>query len=49
MKIAPQVFNFECEKVRFVGTDEKPEWVGADVVNILYPAAIQITSLDFTI
>lgn len=36
-----QPFQFEGLEVRFVGTVEVPEWVGADVVNILYPSAIQ--------
>jgi prophage antirepressor-like protein len=27
--------------VRFVGSPDVPEWVGADIVNILYPSAIQ--------
>lgn len=32
--------HFDGFQVRFVGTPERPEWVGADVVNVLYPAAI---------
>jgi prophage antirepressor-like protein len=34
-----QPFRFEEHQVRFVGTVEIPEWVGADVVEVLYPAA----------
>lgn len=30
-------FQFEGQEVRFVGTPEDPEWVGADVVAVLYP------------
>jgi prophage antirepressor-like protein len=33
------VFVFESQHVRFVGTPEKPEWVAADIVAILYPQA----------
>ncbi|MCC5623980.1 BRO family protein [Nostoc sp. CHAB 5715] len=33
------VFVFESQEVRFVGTPEKPEWVAADIVAILYPRA----------
>lgn len=29
--------SFEGQQVRFVGTSEKPEWVAADIVAILYP------------
>lgn len=36
-----QPFQFEGLEVRFVGTLETPEWVGADIVNILYPLAVQ--------
>lgn len=32
-------FKFDDKEVRFVGTPDVPEWVGADIVNILYPAA----------
>ena len=28
---------FQGHRVRFVGTPEKPEWVGVDVVEVLYP------------
>jgi len=31
---------FQGHTVRFVGTADKPEWVAADVVNILYPSAV---------
>lgn len=35
-------FPFDDGKVvRFVGSPDVPEWVGADIVNILYPSAIQ--------
>lgn len=34
-----QPFRFEGWEVRFVGNAEVPEWVGADVVEVLYPAA----------
>ena len=33
------VFTFERQQVRFVGTAEKPEWIAADLVAILYPSA----------
>jgi len=33
------VFQFESQEVRFVGTVEKPEWVAADIIAILYPEA----------
>ncbi len=33
------VFTFKCQQVRFVGTAEKPEWIAADLVAILYPFA----------
>jgi prophage antirepressor-like protein len=33
------VFVFESQQVRFVGTPEKPEWVAADILAILYPQA----------
>lgn len=33
-------FSFDGSEIRFVGTPEIPEWVAADVVNILYPSAI---------
>ena len=33
------IFTFESQQVRFVGTAEKPEWIAADVVAILYPSA----------
>lgn len=33
------VFAFEGQQVRFVGSDDKPEWVANDVVAILYPEA----------
>ncbi len=32
---APLNLTFESQKVRFVGTADKPEWVAADVCNIL--------------
>jgi prophage antirepressor-like protein len=35
------IFTFKSREIRFVGTAEAPEWVGADIVNILYPLAIQ--------
>lgn len=38
---AIQPFRFGDWEVRFVGTAEIPEWVAADVVNILYPAAVK--------
>lgn len=38
-ELVPEPFFFEGFEVRFVGTPEVPEWVGADVVNVLYPAA----------
>lgn len=34
-----QPFQFEGLEVRFVGTVEVPEWVGADIVAVLYPEA----------
>lgn len=34
-------FSFDGSEVRFVGDLETPEWIGADVVNILYPAAVR--------
>ncbi len=34
-----QPFQFEGLEVRFVGTIEVPEWVGADIVAVLYPDA----------
>lgn len=34
-----QPFRFESWEVRFVGTAETPEWVGRDVVAVLYPDA----------
>ena len=33
------VFTFEHQEVRFVGTIDKPEWIAADIVAILYPDA----------
>ncbi len=33
------IFTFERQEVRFVGTKEKPEWIAADIVAILYPTA----------
>lgn len=36
-ELSPQPFEFEGFQVRFVGTAESPEWVGVDVVAILYP------------
>ena len=35
------LFDFQGYQIRHVGTADEPEWVGADVVNILYPAAIK--------
>ena len=32
-------FNFDGNDVRFVGSVEKPEWVAADIVAVLYPEA----------
>lgn len=32
-----QPFDFEGQEVRFVGNSESPEWVGVDVVAVLYP------------
>ena len=32
-----QNFLFEGQEIRFVGTSEVPEWIGSDVVAILYP------------
>jgi prophage antirepressor-like protein len=32
-----QPFSFEGIEVRFVGTVDVPEWVGADIVSVLYP------------
>lgn len=40
-RLSPQPFEFEGFQIRFVGTADEPEWVGADVVNVLYPAAIK--------
>jgi prophage antirepressor-like protein len=34
-----QLFRFEGQEVRFVGTPDTPEWVARDVVAILYPEA----------
>lgn len=36
-----QPFRFNDFEIRFIGTSDEPEWVGADVVNVLYPAAIK--------
>lgn len=33
------IFTFESREIRFVGTDEAPEWVAADIIAILYPEA----------
>lgn len=30
---------FQGHTVRFVGTADKPEWVAADVIKVLYPLA----------
>jgi prophage antirepressor-like protein len=38
-ELSPQPFDFQGSQVRFVGTSESPEWVGADVVAVLYPEA----------
>lgn len=32
-----QPFEFKGQEVRFIGTPESPEWVGVDVVAVLYP------------
>ena len=40
-EISPEPFEFEGFEVRFVGSPDVPEWVGADVVNVLYPSAIK--------
>lgn len=32
-----QPFNFHGQEIRFVGTSDVPEWVGVDIVSILYP------------
>jgi prophage antirepressor-like protein len=32
-----QNFFFEGQEIRFVGTSEVPEWIGSDIVAILYP------------
>lgn len=37
--LAPQSFDFQGFEVRFVGTEDVPEWVAADVVGVLYPEA----------
>lgn len=34
-------FKFNEYEIRFVGTPDEPEWVGADVVNVLYPLAVK--------
>jgi hypothetical protein len=34
-----QPFQFEGLEIRFVGTADDPEWVGADIVAVLYPEA----------
>lgn len=36
-ELVPQPFEFEGFQIRFVGTPDAPEWVGADVVSVLYP------------
>lgn len=36
-ELAPQPFDFQGFQVRFVGTPDTPEWVGSDVVAVLYP------------
>ena len=33
------IFTFEEQEIRFVGTEEKPEWVASDIVAVLYPSA----------
>ena len=38
-ELTPQPFDFNGFQLRFVGTPEVPEWVGADVVAVLYPEA----------
>lgn len=38
-ELSPQPFNFEGFQIRFVGTSDNPEWVGADVIAVLYPEA----------
>jgi prophage antirepressor-like protein len=32
-----QLFKYQDQEIRFVGTPEAPEWVAADIVQILYP------------
>ena len=32
-----QPFQFEGIEVRFIGTADNPEWVGVDIVAVLYP------------
>jgi prophage antirepressor-like protein len=34
-----QPFQFDGAEIRFVGTVDNPEWVGADIVAVLYPEA----------
>lgn len=36
-ELSPQPFEFEGFQLRFVGTPDNPEWVGADVISLLYP------------
>ena len=38
-ELNPQPFDFQGFQIRFVGTPAVPEWVGADVVAVLYPDA----------
>jgi prophage antirepressor-like protein len=33
------IFTFEEQEIRFVGTEEKPEWIASDIVAVLYPSA----------
>lgn len=39
-ELVPEPFDFQGFEVRFVGTSDVPEWVGADIVNVLYPSAM---------
>jgi len=40
------VFDFEGYEVRFVGTAENPEWIAADITNVLGIDRTQIRRLD---
>jgi hypothetical protein len=39
---------FQGHKVRFVGTADKPEWVAADVIAVLYPEAERSSYSKYT-